>query len=88
MRLTIKENGVGLLTFKAWENIPYLTHCFSTRIGGVSEEEFAAMNLGFNRGDSDENVKENFRLIAQAANIPVENITARRITTRTCAVSR
>ena len=24
MRLTIKENGVGLLTFKAWENIPYL----------------------------------------------------------------
>ena len=76
MRLTIKENGVGLLTFKAWENIPYLTHCFSTRIGGVSEEEFAAMNLGFNRGDSDENVKENFRLIAQAANIPVENITA------------
>lgn len=75
MQLSI-ENGVGLLTFPAWASLPGVTHGFSTRIGGVSRNEFAAMNLGFNRGDSDENVAENFRRMAAALHIPVENITA------------
>ena len=75
MQLRI-QNGVGLLTFGAWESLPGLKHCFSTRIGGVSQNEFAAMNLGFNRGDSDENVAENFRRLAAALGIPAERITA------------
>ena len=74
MQLKI-EAGVGLLVFDAWENLP-VTHAFSTRIGGVSRNEFAAMNLGFGRGDSDENVAENFRRIAAALQIPAERITA------------
>lgn len=39
-------------------------HCFSTRVGGVSGGVYESMNLGFNRGDSDENVHKNYELIA------------------------
>ncbi len=72
MRLTIKEKRCGLLTFKAWGEypVPYALLLYAHR---RREEEFVA--IGFNRGDSDENVKENFVSSPQAANIPAENIT-------------
>ena len=57
-------------------NVPYLTfrkldqagvrHGFSTRMGGVSEGMFSALNLSYNRGDKKEAVDENFRRISEA----------------------
>jgi len=76
MQLRIAENGVGLLRFPAFENMPEIAHAFSTRIGGVSKDEFSSMNLGFNRGDPQENVEENYKIFAQALKIPAENMTA------------
>lgn len=64
-RLSIVK-GVGLLTFESWKNIPGVVHAFSTRIGGVSGDKYASMNLGLGRGDSDANVFENYRRIAVA----------------------
>lgn len=49
-------------------------HAFSTRLGGVSEGVFASLNLGRNRGDSDENVAENWRIFGAAALIPTERL--------------
>lgn len=67
MRLDIAENGVGLLRFNAFdEHSTLLEHAFSTRIGGVSAGEFAALNLGFGRGDKEENVTRNYELYAEA----------------------
>ena len=43
-----------------------LTHCFTTRIGGVSSGECSTLNLGFNRKDTRENVKENFEILCNA----------------------
>ena len=43
-----------------------LTHCFTTRIGGVSSGECNTLNLGFNRKDTRENVKENFEKLCNA----------------------
>lgn len=40
-------------------------HMFTTRIGGVSSGVFASWNLGVNRGDEPENVRENYRLAGQ-----------------------
>ncbi len=68
MHLHIADNGVGILHFPALE-MPHLLHGFSTRIGGVSKDEFSAMNLGFGRGDSDHNVKQNYRLFAEALHL-------------------
>lgn len=49
-------------------------HGFSTRLGGVSEGCFATMNLGFRRGDSEENVRENYRRICAAIGIQAEDL--------------
>lgn len=38
-------------------------HAFTTRYGGVSRGEFASLNLGSNRGDDPEAVRENYRRV-------------------------
>ena len=38
-------------------------HAFTTRYGGVSRGEFASLNLGSNRGDEPEAVRENYRRV-------------------------
>ena len=68
MHLQVKDN-VGLLKFPVLEKEENLIHAFSTRVGGVSENEFANMNLGFGRGDSDENVHKNYEIIANALGV-------------------
>lgn len=72
MELDVAE-GVGMLRFPQWKVLPGIEHAFSTRLGGVSEGEFAAMNLGYNRGDSDENVEENYRRFLAAAGFPEDS---------------
>lgn len=41
-------------------------HGFTTRFGGVSRGELASLNLGSNRGDDPEAVRENYRRICAA----------------------
>ncbi|HEX2927882.1 MAG TPA: peptidoglycan editing factor PgeF [Ruminiclostridium sp.] len=52
---------------KKYEKI--LTHCFTTRLGGVSRGECSSLNLSFNRNDSRENVLQNYRLLAEAIGV-------------------
>lgn len=74
MRLELPE-GVGVLRFPAFDRLGGLVnHAFSTRVGGVSEGEFAAMNLGFNRGDPEGNVSRNFTLFCNAAGFEKESL--------------
>ena len=63
----LKENQVGevlYLSYPLLENTGIVKHGFSTRIGGVSEGIWNAMNLSFSRGDKESSVKENFRRMA------------------------
>lgn len=62
-----EKDGVGILRFPALTRCKTVNHAFTTRAGGVSKREFAAMNLGFGRGDSQENVAENYRIFCRAA---------------------
>ncbi len=75
MRLDISEQ-VGVLRFPALEACKTVNAAFTTRLGGVSQREFAAMNLGFGRGDSNENVAENYRRFCAAAGYDVQSLTA------------
>ena len=68
------NGGVGVLRFPAWQGMDFVAHAFSTRLGGVSRREFAAMNLGFGRGDSEENVTENYRRFCAAAGFDSEGL--------------
>lgn len=41
-------------------------HCFTTRLGGVSRGCLASMNIEMHRGDSPENVVQNYRILSAA----------------------
>lgn len=51
-----------------------LCHFTTTTRGGVSEGNYATLNLGLYSGDSRENVMENRSRLATAINIPFENL--------------
>ena len=57
----IEENENGLIYMRS--DIIGAKHAFTTRFGGVSGGEFAALNLGSNRGDEPEAVRENYRRV-------------------------
>lgn len=68
------DQGVGVLRFPELGGLDFISHAFSTRIGGVSSGEFASMNLGRGRGDPDENVDRNYRRFARAAGSDPESL--------------
>lgn len=75
MNLNI-SNAVSYLTFKEFDDIDFINHAFSTRLGGVSGGEFTSMNMSFNRGDSDECVTENYRRLCAAIGTDFNNLVA------------
>lgn len=76
-QMNLRRSGeVYYLTFPAFESCSFVRHAFSTRLGGVSRDEFASMNLGFRRGDPDENVLENYRRFCAAAGFDFSTLVA------------
>ena len=57
---------VPLLHFPLLEKCSFITHAFTTRMGGVSTGDCTSMNLSFTRGDDEAAVRENYRRIAAA----------------------
>lgn len=75
------DTGEGMekleyLTFPLLEGTGIVRHLFSTRLGGVSEGEFASLNVSFDRGDRKENVLANYERIAEVLGCKVEDMTA------------
>ena len=66
---TIKQGTLEYLTADALEGS---VHCFSTRLGGVSEGQLSSLNLGTHRGDKPENVRENYRILGKAVGFAPE----------------
>ena len=64
------------LQFPKLKEVKQIRHLFTTRMGGVSEEHLASMNLSFSRGDAPRNVIENYRRIGQVMECSVEKIVA------------
>ena len=60
--------------FDNLEKTQAVNHCFSTRLGGVSENGFKSLNLSFGRGDDKEKVYENFRRIASDIGTDIKNM--------------
>lgn len=63
----------GTLEYLADTRIP-VPHAFTTRLGGVSTGSLSSLNLGIHRGDSRENVMENYRILADALGFSTENL--------------
>ena len=74
--MTLHTGEVPFLTYNRLSDLSFIRHAFSTRLGGVSEGEFTSMNLSFGRGDSDDNVTENYKRICKAAGFEYDSLTA------------
>lgn len=60
------KNGLVWLSFPEWEESPLFIHAFSTRIGGVSRGIFSQWDVSYGRGNSEESVRKNIRLMGEA----------------------
>ena len=58
--------GACFLSCDRFDQAGGVAHGFSTRLGGVSRGVYAGLNLGYNRGDDPDYVRENFRLFCTA----------------------
>lgn len=68
------NNGVPYISYRILDDILWLKNAVSTRLGGVSKDYLASMNLGFNRGDLDENVIRNHEIFANVIGVNPKNI--------------
>ncbi|HBI60631.1 MAG TPA: peptidoglycan editing factor PgeF [Lachnospiraceae bacterium] len=67
-------DSVPVIRFRAFDEMEFINAAFSTRFGGVSSGCFATLNLGFGRGDSEENVSENYRLFCESMGVSTKHL--------------
>lgn len=71
---TIRDNKIPVVEFDKLSETGLVKHGFSTRKGGVSEGCFSSMNLGFNRGDNEKCVRENFRIMGERLGVSCDRM--------------
>ena len=63
----IKKDNLAYWNVDAFSWAGGVRQCLSTRLGGVSEgEALSSLNLGFGRGDTEDNVRENYEILCGA----------------------
>lgn len=72
--MTIKGDKTPYLTYNVLNDIPFIRHAFSTRLGGISQGVCESMNLAFGRGDDKETVLSNYKLICDSAGFEYESL--------------
>lgn len=63
---------IGTLEYHTADALEGCVHCFSTRMGGVSEGHLSSLNLGVHRGDVYENVVKNYEILGDAVGFSPE----------------
>ena len=72
----ISDTSVTYITFDNLEQTGIIRQGFSTRLGGVSEGEFASMNLSFSRNDDPQAVMENYRRLTAIMDCTPDDVVA------------
>lgn len=72
--MTLKGDKTLYLTYNKLNDISFIRHAFSTRLGGVSKGVCESMNLAFGRGDERDVVLENYRLMCSSAGFEYESL--------------
>ena len=65
--------NLPLLHYPLLDQTGIVEHCFTTRLGGVSEGMFSTLNFSFSRGDNPDAVTENYRRVAEVFGKTVED---------------
>ena len=77
--MSVITKQVGTLEYLTAEGIS-APHCFTTRLGGVSEGYLSSLNLGYHRGDREENVAKNYAILGSALGFDVRDLVLTRQT--------
>ena len=77
--MAIRTEKIGTMEYLTADGIG-APHCFTTRLGGVSQGIFASLNLRYNGGDAPENVEKNYSLLADALGFEMQNLVVTRQT--------
>lgn len=65
---------VPVIRFHAFDDMKFVNVSFSTRFGGISKGYLAELNLGFDRGEPDQNVEENFKRFCQSMGVSSQTL--------------
>lgn len=71
MAMTIKQTGT--LEYLTAEGIS-VPHCFTTRLGGVSQGTWGSLNISFHRGDDPQCVAKNYAVLAKELGFDMKNL--------------
>lgn len=74
MDTTMRRTVCGPFIHYTCTRLP-VRHAFTTKAGGVSRGHCESLNLGFNRGDDAENVRENYRRLADFLQVDAARMT-------------
>lgn len=69
-----KKGSVEYYTINSFEDAGLVKHCFTTKRGGVSKDEYAEMNLRLNCSDDINNVRQNFKIISDTIGIDYKKL--------------
>lgn len=69
------EGGVRFLSIPSFDATGKVRHCFTTRVGGVSEGCYASLNLSRTRESSKKNKEENYRRVCQVLDCNYDDLT-------------
>lgn len=70
----VDKNGVVYLRSPLYDNLDWLNSGFSTRLGGVSSGVCSSMNFAYNDYDNPENVRKNYEIFCDSADIDINKI--------------
>ncbi|MDY3927907.1 MAG: peptidoglycan editing factor PgeF [Clostridia bacterium] len=70
----VNKNNLSYYVIDSFEETGLVKHCFTTREGGVSRDEFSSLNLRFNCDDKRENVLKNYKIICDAIGVDYKNL--------------
>lgn len=70
----VNSCGVQYIKFNILDDIPFVKHGFSTRIGGISKGEYNSLNVGLNTGDIKDDAEANIKIFASAVGVNYEDL--------------
>ncbi|SHK39470.1 peptidoglycan editing factor PgeF [Paramaledivibacter caminithermalis] len=70
----LESNNIVYFKIPSFEKSGLVKHCFTSRIGGISNKPYNSLNLGINTMDKKENILKNYELICKALKINIKNL--------------
>lgn len=65
----VNKDNLVYLTIPSFEETGLVKHCFTTRVGGVSEGAYSSLNTSLDKEDPADNVIKNLELVCSAVGI-------------------